>query len=82
MEVAHQEGWEDNLIHGFVAPGWESVKKEFVQNFRCRGELGAAVCIIYKGEKVVDLWGGYRDRKIKSPWQKDTLCHLFSATKA
>lgn len=81
MEVNHQPKWEDELIHGFVAPGWEKVREEFVQNFRSRGELGAAVCIFYQGEKVVDLWGGYRNRKTEAPWKKDTICPIFSTSK-
>lgn len=44
-------------INGYVKPGFEKVKNEFIKNFEKRGELGAACCIYLKGEKVVDLWG-------------------------
>ena len=47
------EDWEQRLIHGHCAPGFEPVREEFVANFRVRGELGAACCIYYRGVKVV-----------------------------
>ncbi len=50
-------------IHGAVAPGFETVQAEFEQNFTERGERGAACAIYYQGQKVVDLWGGYRDKQ-------------------
>jgi CubicO group peptidase (beta-lactamase class C family) len=79
-EVTDAENWEQTLIHGDCKPGWEKVREEFVHNFRARGELGGAVCIYYRGEKVVDLWGGYRDRH-QHEWEKDTLTNVFSTTK-
>lgn len=81
LEVCHQPNWENELIRGTVAPGWERVRDEFLQNFRCRGELGAAVCIYHRGEKVVDLWGGYRDREKRSKWKKDTMVPIMSTGK-
>ena len=45
-------------IEGMVAPGWEPVREAFIENFRHRGEVGAACCIYQAGERVVDLWGG------------------------
>ena len=50
-------------IHGFVAPGFEEVRAEFERNFTERGEIGAAVAAYWRGEKVVDLWGGRRDAR-------------------
>ncbi len=68
-------------LHGFVAPGFEPVQAEFARNFAERGELGAACTIYLKGEKVVDLWGGYRDKQTHEPWEEDTLVLVFSSTK-
>ncbi len=72
---------DGSMIHGEVAPGFEKVKAEFKTNFIERGELGAACAIYHKGEKVVDLWGGYRDEKTSAPWEEDTLTQVFSMTK-
>lgn len=72
---------QDSLIHGEIAPGFEKVRTEFQRNFAARGEFGAACAVYLKGEKVVDLWGGYRDIKRRLPWERDTLVLVFSATK-
>ena len=68
-------------IYGDVAPGFEPVREEFGRNFSERGELGAACCAYARGEKVVDLWGGSRDRNTGAPWEEDTLVLVFSTTK-
>ncbi len=70
-----------NAVHGAVAPGFEAVRDAFVENFRSRGELGAACCAYCHGEKVVDLWGGVRNRSTKAPWEEGTMALVYSATK-
>jgi len=73
--------FDHSLIRGSVAPGFEEVLSEFRENFTSRGEVGAACAIYCRGEKVVDLWGGWRDPRRRSPWREDTLILVFSATK-
>jgi CubicO group peptidase (beta-lactamase class C family) len=68
-------------IHGHVSSGFEAVRRAFVENFTQRGELGGACCIYRRGEKVVDLWGGLRDRASGAPWQERTMAIVHSATK-
>ena len=69
------------LIDGSVSSGFEPVREAFVENFTRRGELGAACCIYHDGEKVVDLWGGVRDRASGEPWLADTMVVVHSTTK-
>ena len=61
------------LVHGFACSGYEAVREAFVKNFITRGELGGACCVYHHGEKVVDLWGGVRDRATAEPWEEDTM---------
>lgn len=68
-------------VFGQVAPGFEDVRVEFERNFAKRGEIGAAVAAYWRGEKVVDLWGGRRDPKRDAPWNEDTLVVPMSSTK-
>ena len=68
-------------ISGFVKPEFEAVREAFVENFERRNELGAACCIYYRGEKVVDLWGGVRNESTGEPWEEDTMVIVFSTTK-
>ncbi len=68
-------------VHGTVAPRFEPVRAVFAEGFRARGELGASLCVWHRGELVVDLWGGLRDRDERGVWDADTLGTVFSATK-
>src|SRR5512137_710568 len=68
-------------IAGFVKPGFEAVQEAFAENFKHRNELGAACCIYFRGEKVVDLWGGIRDKATCAPWEETTMVLVASATK-
>jgi CubicO group peptidase (beta-lactamase class C family) len=68
------------VVHGFLAPGWDRVKDAFAENFKIRNEVGAAVCIYYKGEKVVDIWGG-ESHDSGAEWQEDTIACIFSGSK-
>ena len=71
--AAHRGGW--------VAPGFEEVRDEFDRNFAERGEIGAAVAAYWRGEKVVDLWGGRRTPTGDEPWNEDTMVVVNSTTK-
>ena len=68
-------------IHGTCAPGFEAVRDVFVKNFESGAELGASVCFVRDGAKVVDLWGGYVDTARTREWQPDTLVNVYSTTK-
>ena len=68
-------------VNGFVAPGFEGVRAEFERNFAERGEIGAAVAAYWRGEKVVDLWGGRRTPNGNEPWNEDTMVVVNSTTK-
>src|ERR1044071_8045531 len=68
-------------VSGFVAPGFEEVRAEFERNFAERGEIGAAVAAFWRGEKVVDLWGGRRAPESDVPWTAGTMVVVMSTTK-
>jgi len=68
-------------IQGHVSPGFEAVCEVFTENFVRRRETGGACCAFYRGENVVDLWGGVRNKQTGEPWEKDTMVIVYSATK-
>lgn len=70
------------LINGICPPRFANVRAEFERNFAERGEVGAAVCVYQDGEKVVDLWGGYKDLARSQPWEKDTIVIMNSVAKS
>ena len=70
-----------HVIEGHVSHGFEPVRDAFEENFVRRGESGGACCAFYRGEKVVDLWGGVRNTVTGEPWERDTMVVVHSATK-
>lgn len=69
------------VVEGLISSGFEPVREAFADNFTRRGELGGACCVYHNGEKVVDLWGGIRNKQTGEPWEADTMVLVYSATK-
>src|SRR3954465_7128633 len=70
-----------SAVEGRVSRGFETVREVFEANFARRGELGGACCAYHRGEKVVDLWGGIRNKQTGEAWERDTMVLVYSATK-
>ena len=68
-------------IDGSVAPGFETVRETFINNFTRRRELGGACCVYLHGAPVVDLWGGIRNKQTGAPWRHGTMVIVHSASK-
>jgi CubicO group peptidase (beta-lactamase class C family) len=68
-------------VGGRCSSRFESVRAAFVENFEKHGELGAAFAVVFDGELVVDLWGGYADAGRTRPWSADVLTNVWSTTK-
>ena len=67
------------VISGNTSPAFASVG-EALRKQLARTPGGGALCVYHRGEKVVDLWGGVRDRA-GNAWQADTLAVSFSTSK-
>ncbi|MFF3205743.1 serine hydrolase domain-containing protein [Streptomyces sp. NPDC002962] len=68
-------------IHGHCDPRFAAVRAAFEENFRDRGELGAAVSVTVDGAQVVDLWGGRADAAGTRAWERDTVVNVWSTSK-
>jgi CubicO group peptidase (beta-lactamase class C family) len=68
-------------VKGHCEDRFAGVRDAFQANFDNGLEMGASVAIAIEGELVVDLWGGMADPATGTPWESDTICCLFSATK-
>ena len=73
---------EKTPIQGYCAPGYEPVRETFAQLFATAGEQGAAVAVFKRGELLLNLWGGTRDKAQTQPWEAQTQVNGFSANKA
>ena len=68
------------MLQGTSHPDFADVARSLRSILPKNGPGGAAVCVYHKGEKVVDVWGGTRDRA-GTPWEEDTTSISFSTTK-
>jgi CubicO group peptidase (beta-lactamase class C family) len=68
-------------INGDVNRGFEAVRATFADNFARRRELGGACCAYHHGQKIVDIWGGVRNKHTGERWEGRTMVIVYSATK-
>ncbi len=66
---------------GTVAAGFEPVAAAFATAPRGGTALGAACTIIHRGETLVDLQGGFRDKRRTQEWRGDDIALVYSLTK-
>src|SRR5689334_20661445 len=70
----------NGTVSGTCDAKFSAVADAFVENFATRGEVGASVSLTLEGRTVVDLWGGCKAVD-GEPWERDTICVVFSCTK-
>ncbi len=68
-------------IQGLCEPRFEAVKEAFTKNFEEKMEVGASFAVTINGKYVIDIWGGFKDKEKNLPWEKDTICNVYSTTK-
>ncbi|ANO50578.1 serine hydrolase domain-containing protein [Woeseia oceani] len=68
-------------VSGYCKPDFSDVQAAFTRNFTERGEAGASLCVILRGEPVIDLWGGSANSAASIDWQENTITRVFSCTK-
>lgn len=68
------------MAEAYVHPDFRGVAELFRRQLPQPHPGGGALCIYHHGEKVLDIWGGSRDRA-GTPWTADTLSLSFSTTK-
>jgi CubicO group peptidase (beta-lactamase class C family) len=69
-------------ICGHNHPDFSPVRHVFEEGFLAGRDVGAAVSVIVGKECVLELWGGYTDRKHTRAWEQNTLCCMYSISKA
>lgn len=68
-------------VSGTVDERFAPVAAVFERNLETGADLGASVCVLHRGESVVDLWGGWADEDRTRPWRPDTIVNVWSTTK-
>ena len=68
------------MLDGSVHPDYADVAAVLIRQIPKDSPGGSAVCVYHHARKVVDVWGGTRDRD-DNPWLEDTTAPSFSTTK-
>lgn len=68
-------------LYGVCDERFLAIREALASNFGNGLEIGASVAVIWRGETMVDLWGGSADRAGTRPWERDTIVQVFSTSK-
>lgn len=68
-------------IRGHVEPRFAPVETALGRLFSTGAETGAALAVTYRGQLVVDVYGGWCDAARQRRWAPDTLVNTFSVGK-
>ena len=68
-------------LHGDCDPRFAPLRDTFARNWSDHAEVGASLCVVERGQIVVDLWAGWADAAQTRPWQQDTIANVYSTTK-
>lgn len=68
-------------IHGNCDSRFSALRDILSTNIDSGDDVGASVAVVWNGEMVVDLWGGWVDKEHSAPWGRDTITNVWSSTK-
>lgn len=68
-------------VQGYCDERFLGVKSVMASMLASGEDLGSSFCATWKGETVVDLWGGHLDVAQTQPWQSDSIVNVYSTTK-
>ncbi|HZZ45843.1 MAG TPA: serine hydrolase domain-containing protein [Pseudonocardia sp.] len=68
-------------LHGVCDDRFAAVGAALERNLNSGEELGASLVVDIDGDRVVDLWGGFRDEARTVDWTEDTITNVWSTTK-
>jgi len=60
---------------------FDAVRAALEANIDSGEELGASLVLDIDGERVIDVWGGYRDQARTTEWDENTITNVWSTTK-
>jgi len=69
-------------LNGRANPRFERVREVFEESIEAGEDLGGGVAVTVEGELVVNLSGGWQDRKKTEDWTPETIVTIYSSGKA
>jgi CubicO group peptidase (beta-lactamase class C family) len=68
-------------LAGKCSARFEPLRELFAEKLESGDDLGASLAVVFDGEMVVDLWGGWADEARTAAWSENTIACVFSTTK-
>lgn len=68
-------------IHGSYDRRFTALRDILAANIDSGADVGASVAVVWNGEMVVDIWGGWVDKEHSAPWAENTITNVWSSTK-
>jgi CubicO group peptidase (beta-lactamase class C family) len=68
-------------LQGKCDTRFEAVQAALEANIDSGEELGASLVLDIDGDRVIDVWGGYRDQARTTEWDEHTITNVWSSTK-
>jgi CubicO group peptidase (beta-lactamase class C family) len=68
-------------LNGTCDPRFDAVRDALAGNIDSGEELGASLVVDIDGERVMDVWGGFRDPGHTTAWDENTITNVWSTTK-
>jgi CubicO group peptidase (beta-lactamase class C family) len=68
-------------LHGVCDNRFAPLRDALERNLDSGDEVGASFVLDIDGDRVVDVWGGFRDEARTVAWTEDTITNVWSTTK-
>ncbi len=68
-------------IQGTCDERFDAVAATLASSLDAGTDVGASVAVYFRGEPVVDIWGGFTDEARTARWERDTIVNVWSTTK-
>jgi CubicO group peptidase (beta-lactamase class C family) len=68
-------------LQGTCEDRFDPLRRQLQTHLDTGEELGASLVVDLDGDRVVDLWGGYRDQARTTAWDEHTIVNVWSTTK-
>jgi CubicO group peptidase (beta-lactamase class C family) len=70
-----------SIVQGYTTDNFASLRDVFEGHLTSGEDVGASIAVMLRGELVADIWGGYTDEALTTPWERDTILNVWSVTK-
>ncbi len=68
-------------VKGYCDERFDGVRQALAGLLSSGTDIGASFSATWRGETVVDIWGGFKDEAQSEPWEQDTIINVYSTTK-